>query len=346
MSEQGTSVIEILNKLKVWFYFILSKWKSILLATVIGILFGVGFANFKAPIYTANLTFALEEKDGNGIGIGSLASQFGISLGVGEGGAFAGDNLIELLKSRFIIEKTLLTKVKIENNTDFLVNHYIGFNKLDEMWEKDNILKDLNFIDSERSKFTLQQDSVLGTIYKDIVDNMLSVNKVDKKLSIVKVSISSKDELFAKYFAENIVKNVTDFYIETKTSKSRANISLLEYRADSVRRELDAAMYGRAFLSDQNMGLVRQSAAVPKIKQEMRVQMLSTMYGELIKNLEFSKLALMREEPLIQLIDTPILPLENDKKHTLIYSIIFAFVFSALFVLYFIFKKVIFEISN
>ncbi len=45
----------------------------------------------------------------------------------------------------------------------------------------------------------------------------------------------------------------------------------------------------------------------------MKVQVLGTMYGELIKNLEFSKLALMREEPLIQIIDSPILPLDNNK---------------------------------
>jgi uncharacterized protein involved in exopolysaccharide biosynthesis len=57
------------------------------------------------------------------------------------------------------------------------------------------------------------------------------------------------------------------------------------------------------------MGLIRQQAAVPKLKQEMRVQMLGTLYGELVKNLEFAKLTLMREEPLVQIIDQPILPL-------------------------------------
>ena len=84
---------------------------------------------------------------------------------------------------------------------------------------------------------------------------------------------------------------------------------LLQNRADSVQRELNAALYGRAQFGDQNMGLIRQQAAVPKLKQEMRVQMLGTLYGELVKNLEFAKLTLMREEPLVQIIDQPILPL-------------------------------------
>lgn len=315
MSEQGEeiSLKELILKIQEWYRFLLSKWKTILIAGIIGGCLGLGYSFIKKPVYTANLTFALEEKTVNAGGLGAIASQFGFNIGGSEGGAFSGDNIIELIKSRYIIEKTLLTEVEINGKKDLLVNRYIRFNKLDNEWAEDPDLNQIKFTKGIREEFSIKQDSILGDIYKVISDKMLAVDKVDKKLSIVKVNINSKDELFAKYFAENIVKNVTDFYIETKTSKSRANISLLEFRVDSVRRELDAAMYGRAQFSDQNMGLVRQSAAVPKVRQEMKVQMLSAMYGELIKNLEFSKLALMREEPLIQIIDYPILPLENDK---------------------------------
>ena len=45
----------------------------------------------------------------------------------------------------------------------------------------------------------------------------------------------------------------------------------------------------------------------------MRVQMLGTLYGELVKNLEFAKLTLVREEPLVQIIDQPILPLPKER---------------------------------
>jgi hypothetical protein len=102
---------------------------------------------------------------------------------------------------------------------------------------------------------------------------------------------------------------------------------LLQNRADSVQRELNAAMYGRAQFGDQNMGLIRQQAAVPKLKQEMRVQMLGTLYGELVKNLEFAKLTLMREEPLVQIIDQPILPLPKARLGKLKAMVIGGFLF-------------------
>ena len=107
---------------------------------------------------------------------------------------------------------------------------------------------------------------------------------------------------------------------------------LLQNRADSVQRELNSALYGRAQFGDQNMGLIRQQAAVPKLKQEMRVQMLGTLYSELVKNLEFAKLTLMREEPLIQIIDQPILPLPKARlgklKAMVIGGILFGFLYA------------------
>lgn len=312
-SEEEISLKELILKGIEWFRYLKSKWKIIFLAGLIGGLIGLGYSFTNKPIYTAKLTFALEEKSTGGGGLSSIASSFGLNLGGGEGGAFAGDNIIELMKSRLLIEKTLLTITFINGKEELIINRYITCNKLKETWAKNSELASLTFDTPERGNYTRSQDSVLGAIQNDITKGLLEVSKIDKKLSIISVKVKSEDEIFAKLFCENLVKNVTDFYIGTKIGKSRKNVQLLELRVDSVKRELDQAMYGRASFADQNMGLIRQSAAVPKLKQEMRVQMLGTMYGELVKNLEFSKLALMREEPLIQVIDQPIMPLTKER---------------------------------
>ena len=304
------SLKELIQKAGEWFAYFKSKWKTILLAGVIGGLLGLGYSFTKKTIYTAKLSFALEEKGSGGGNLSSIAAQFGLGgIGGGEGGIFSGGNMIELLKSRFLIEKTLLSTVTINGKSDLLINRYIQFNKLDKAWAKKVNLASLKFTSADRKTFTLQQDSVLGVISTRLIKNNVDVAQQDKKLSIVNVVFASTDEIFAKVFSEKLIETVTDFYIETKTKKSRSNVMLLQNRADSVQRELNAALYGRAQFGDQNMGLIRQQAAVPKLKQEMRVQMLGTLYGELVKNLEFAKLTLMREEPLVQIIDQPILPL-------------------------------------
>lgn len=339
--DEEISLRNVILKINEWASYLLSKWRVILITAILGASLGVGYSFFKKTIYHGELTFAIEEKTAGGSGLGAIASQFGLSMGSGEGGAFIGDNILELMKSRNLIEKTLLTQVKILGKDELIVNRYIQVYKLDKEWEENPNLKGFKFTKSNREEFSIQQDSILNEIYKSISNGMLDVNKFDKKLNIVSVDVKSIDELFSKLFCESLVKNVADYYVETKTSKSRANIAILEFRADSVRRELDQSLYGRAQLSDQNLGLVRQQAAVPKMKQELRVQVLSTMYAELVKNLEFSKMALMREEPLIQIIDKPILPLEKDKLRKSKGAIVGALLFGFFCTVYLIIKKLL-----
>jgi hypothetical protein len=325
------SLKELIQKATEWFAYFKSKWKTILIAGILGGLLGLGYSYTKKTIYTAKLSFALEEKGTGGGNLSSLAAQFGLGgIGGGDGGVFSGGNMIELLKSRFLIEKTLLSTVTINGKSDLLLNRYIRFNKLDKAWAKKKNLASLKFINADRSKFNLQQDSVLGVISIGLMKNNIAVAQQDKKLSIINITVASTDEIFAKVFSEKLIETVSDFYIETKTKKSRGNVVLLQNRADSVQRELNAALYGRAQFGDQNMGLIRQQAAVPKLKQEMRVQMLGTLYGELVKNLEFAKLTLMREEPLVQIIDQPILPLPKAKLGKLKSMVLGVFLFGFL----------------
>lgn len=337
------TIKELLKKIIYWLSYIRSKWLLILIACFIGAILGFFYSYYKKPIYTATLTFALEEKYSNSGGLNSIVSSFGLNMGSNDGGAFAGDNIIKLMKSRLLIEKTLLTKVKIDNKEELLVNRFIDHKKITKKSSNKVDLIKIKFNTTNRLNFTREQDSILGLIQSSISKSYLDVSKVDKKMSIINVSVKSTDEVFAKLFCEQLVKNVTNFYIETKVGKSKKNIMLLESRVDSVQNELDVAMFDRASQVDKNFGLIRQSAAVPKLKQELRVQMLSTMYGELVKNLELSKLALLRDEPLIQVIDTPIYPLHKDQVSKL-KSIVFGAVLSALLMIIILLSKEFYKI--
>ena len=89
----------------------------------------INLAWFKKPVYKAELSFALQDDKSSGGGFSSalgLASQFGIDLGGGRaGGEFSGNNLLELMKSRSMVEKTLLTTVNVKGKTETLADLYI-----------------------------------------------------------------------------------------------------------------------------------------------------------------------------------------------------------------------------
>ncbi len=312
------SLKELILKLREWWKYLFSKWLIILTAGLIGGGLGLAYAFYKKPIYKAELSFALEdEKSGGGLGGAlGLASQFGFDLGGGGGGAFSGDNLLELMKSRTMVEKTLLTTVDVKGKKQTLAGLYIDFNKLREDWKNKPELINLHFLpDADRTRFTLQQDSLLGEFHRALIKNNLTVDKIDKDLSIITAKINSKNELFSKLCAEVLVSEVSKFYVDTKTQKATRNVSILQYQTDSVRRQLNGAISNVAVAIDANPNAnpSRQILRVPSQRRQVDVQANTAILTELVKNLEISKVSLRKETPLIQIIDKPILPLENNK---------------------------------
>jgi hypothetical protein len=281
-------------------------WRFKFLIMGVGLLFALGgFFKVKMakPSYTASLTFALEQ-GGGASGLGGLASQFGFSMG-GGGEGLGGDNLLSLMKSRRIVQDVLLSTIYVEGDSVLLLDQYLrSSDKLMAKWDSLGIypVDPLKCCDPK-------QDSAIGVVVKAVSESALAVAKVDKKLSFVTVSYKGSDEVFTGAFVELLTAKSTDFYVQTKMSNSNANIAKLERRVDSVSAEMQAAMVGFASAQDQNSFTVQSVAKVSSVQKQMKVTMLTTLYGELVKNLELSKTMMAREEPLITIIDRPHYPL-------------------------------------
>jgi hypothetical protein len=318
------SLRELILKMKERFAFLKSKWKTLILAVIIGGFIGLIIAWFEKPTYKATLTFAMEEDKGGGGGGGGLssalglASSFGIDLGgAGGGGAFAASNLTELMKSRLIVEKVLLSPVEINGKTQTLVEYYIQTNKLRKDWENNQALKNIQFLPSDdRSKYTLQQDSILKEIHKELIDKEhLIIMQKDKKVTILSIEVTSEDEQFSKIFCECIAKETSDFYIETKSKKAKINANVLQKQVDSVRSELNGAITGVAAEADNvyNLNPAYIIKEAPSKKKQIDVQANTAILTNLVVQLELAKITLRKETPLIQLIDRPMLPLMKEE---------------------------------
>jgi hypothetical protein len=320
MNEQNPndeiSLKELIEKGKEWYTYLFSQWKIIVIAGVIGAALGLTYSFVKKPIYTASLSFALEDEKSGGLG-GALgfASSFGIDLGGSGGSIFTGSNLTELFKSRSMLEQTLLSPVVVEGKTVSLAEMYIQNKEWREAWNDTPKYKSVQFLpDADRKSFTRVHDSILGKIYDDISKTALSVAQKDKKIAIINIDVTSVNELFAKYFTEALVKEVSDFYIETKSKKSRENMDILERQTDSIRRELNASITGVAVANDNTFGLnpAMNVRRAPSARRQVDVQANTAILTELVKQSELAKVTLRKETPLIQIIDRPILPLKKE----------------------------------
>jgi hypothetical protein len=337
------NLVELIIKCREWFYYLLKRWKIIVLAGIIGGGIGLTLAFMSKPTYTAALTFALEDDEGGGLsGALSLASQFGFDLGVHGGGAFVGDNLTELFKSRSMVEKTLLSPVTVNGETISFAEMYIRDLNWRSQWIEKGILKNAQFLPyADRSKFTREQDSVIGAIYGVLNSDNLKVGQKEKEVEIITIELKSGNELFAKNFTEALAKTVSDFYIAVKNRKARENLEILEHQTDSVRRELNGAIYGVAVANDNTFGLnpALNVQRVPSTRKEVDVQANGAMLVELVKQTEIAKVALRKETPLIQVIDRPILPLKKEKLGKGKGIVLFGFLAGFLIVLILLIKR-------
>jgi hypothetical protein len=322
MNEQNPndeiSLKELLEKGKEWYSYLLSQWKIIVLAAIIGAALGLTYSFLKKPVYTATLSFALEdEKSGGGLGSAlGLASSLGLDLGGGGGSVFTGSNLTELFKSRSMVEQTLLSPISHKGKTISLAEMYIQNEGWREEWNDSPKYKSMEFLPNRgRKSYTRVHDSILGKIYDDLSKTSLSVGQKDKKIAIINIDVASTNELFSKYFTESLVKEVSDFYIETKSKKSRENMLILERQTDSIRRELNAAITGVAVANDNTFGLnpAMNVRRAPSARRQVDVQANTAILTELVKQSELAKVTLRKETPLIQIIDRPILPLKKEK---------------------------------
>jgi hypothetical protein len=313
------SLKELIQKGKDLYHYLLSQWKIILMAGLIGAIIGLTYSFVKKPVYTATLSFALEDEKGGGGGLGGalgLASSLGLDMGGGGGSIFTGANLTQLFKSRAMVEKTLLTPITTKDKVISLAEMYIEINGWREKW-KDNLkLETIEFQpNAEREKFSRAQDSILGKIYEKLSEGGLSVTQKDKKIGIITIDVVTTNELFSKYFAEALVKKVSDFYVSTKSKKARINMDILERQTDSIRGELNGAITGVAVANDNtfNLNPALNVRRAPSARRQVDVQANTAILTELVKQSEMAKVTLRKETPLIQVIDRPILPLKKER---------------------------------
>lgn len=290
---------------------------------------------FQDSRYKAELSFVVEDKQKSTplSSVSGLASQFGFDFFSSSNSTFSQANIMELLKSRGVISKTLLRS----NNKNLFIQNYISMYNLDSDWKNNKDLEGITF----KKQIDIKHDSIITMIWEKIIEDDISVEIKNDETDIIYLSFKSKEEKFAKLFSENLIDEMSSMYIEYQTKQSTNTIDFLQNRADSVFNELEKAEEEFARVKDINQRIIKASGRLKELQLMRSVEVLSTMYLELVKNIEISKLTLLNQTPIIQVIDRPTLPLEDTKLSTFLVFFI-SFVLSFLIsVFYFVFRKMI-----
>ncbi len=310
---------DVFEEIQSFFSYLLSKVKLFLIMMAIGLLIAFIYSLIQKPKFQAKATFILEEKSsGMGGGISGLASQVGIDVGslTGSAGLFAGDNILDIIKSRTIIEKVLLTKVDSSKslNSETLADLFLQMSKLKEKWSNKPNLNKVSFVSTlNRKDNTRLQDSVLMVIYEKIIKKNISVERLNKKGSIIEITTTTPNEIFSKLFTERLVLETIKMYVDIKTSVAVRNINRLEKRSDSLMDLLNSKSFKSASLQVLDANSAYKTTAVPIEVSQRDKSVTYALYSEVMKNLEASRMGLAGQTPVINMLDQARYPLEDKR---------------------------------
>jgi hypothetical protein len=311
------SLAEIVNIIKSFLRYLRKKWWMLLLSVLIGAALGLVAYFIQKPKYEAVATFILEERSQGGNGLSGLASQFGFDLGSlsGGGSIFEGDNILDILKSKKIVQTVLLSNVETTRFQGTLADFFLQTYGWKKNWSKVKGLENISFASAEGSAvLSPVQDSVLNVIHEHLLKKSFDVDRLNKKGTIIKVAVTSIDPVFAKLMSVRLIQEAGKLYLQIKTGTAQANINRMQNRADSLLALLNNRSYRAAAsgLLDANPGI--NTANVPVEIASRDKVMVGTLYTEVVKNLEVSKMMLSQQTPIIQLLDEPQLPLPDTRR--------------------------------
>ncbi len=322
---------------------LLNKWWLFSILGILGGIGGIWYASIQQIQYQSHLTFALDEgaSEGGGLsGAASLAAQFGLSVG-GANDVFAGDNITEIMLSRRVIERVLLSVDTFENKSQPLIEYYLKMSG--KRNTADTSFLNIHFFPGEnRTTFSYQKNKALYKVYRYFLDAYISARKPNKKLNIYEVSVVSVSEKFTKIFTDRLINETNAFYTEIRSKKSKETLAILEQRTQAMKGNFNKSLENNAIAQDANLNTSFAAARVPVIKEQANSQVYGGAYGEMFKNLEMARYQYLKSIPLMQVIDAAEYPMEKitvgKLKTGLIFSFITVFIGCLIFMLINLFK--------
>lgn len=340
------SLGDIVKSIRSFVQYLCKRWWMLIVAVFVCAGLGAVYYYIQKPKYEAVTTFILEEKSsGGGGGLAGLASQFGLSLGsLGSGGSiFSGDNILNILKSKKIVQQVLLSKVdETKSDEKTLADLYLDFTGIRKGWKNNPGLAGMSF-GGVKKQITPVQDSILNVMYETIVKKNLFTERSSKQGTIIKVQVTAADCAFARLMTMRLVEEASKLYMDIRIGNAQDNIRQLQRRSDSLLMLLNNKSFSAAAIQQLDINPGIRTAAVPVEIASRDKTVLATLYAEVTKNLEASKLLLSQQTPVIELLDQPGYLLSDNKKGLLFLLVVASMIGGFLFVvgafLYFLFLQ-------
>jgi len=311
MKEDEITLKELILKVQEYFWEVMRNWIWVVGITIPFVAFFLYKAISTPTTYRAELTFMVNEDDGGGMGgVSAILGQFG--FGGGKRGKNNLDKILELAKSRHIIQQIMFDTIFLGGQADIVANHIIRYYDYHEKWEDDTTgLKQFFF--EKRENFIRIDNKVVKIIYRKIigspkVEGLFSTG-YNEDTGIMNFSSNTENEDLSIQLCNLIYDKLSTFYVNTSIEKQQQTFDVMKQKVDSIKNMMNRTEYELANFKDTNTGLYTTKARIREIQLQRDVRVLNEMYAVSLKNFEIADFSLKNKTPFIQMIDEPLAPL-------------------------------------
>lgn len=291
-------------------------WRKKWWIIAIGLLFA-GYFGYQAtkvtPVFNAKLTYLFNDNSGGG----SLSGLLG-SFGLGGDDKANLNQVMELSKSRNIIQKVLFTKVTLDTlvgKEDYIANHLIALHHYDELWttEKSDYLG-FRFTSDNLEEFTRKELTALKMLYGRVVGTPtikepIFTNSFEKATGILTISSRTVAEDLSIEMSKHIFEELRSYYLDNVTKGGKNTLTFTKEKTDSLYSQLKSKESQLSRFNDSHRNLADPNMMTQRKMIETEILKLKTMYAEVTKNQEFADFKLNSGLPEIMIIDEPIPPI-------------------------------------
>jgi uncharacterized protein involved in exopolysaccharide biosynthesis len=197
---------------------------------------------------------------------------------------------------------------------------------------------------TKKALFIAPKDSNIITLSQKQFYTIESLQKrigasYDKKTGVISISVKMPDPVVAAVVARLTMNYITEYVTKYRTEKSRQDLVFLQDRVREARGRYYGEQSRKAQYTDQTKYIALQTADLQRERIESDYKVSTSVYNNLLAQLEQAKIKVQEETPVLQVLNPPQVPIKKSEPVRSILLIIYAFLGGIVGVLWAVFRK-------
>lgn len=150
---------------------------------------------------------------------------------------------------------------------------------------------------------------------------------VDKKNSLVTLSVTMQDPLISATVADTVMRNLQNYVTDYRTNKARNDLEFTQQLYDESQRDYYDAQQRYARYMDTNQNIVRRLVRTEQERLQNEMTLAYNIYNQMAQQLQVAKAKVQESTPVYAVVQPATVPLKPSKPSKLM--ILAGFVFLA-----------------